>query len=158
MYIKVRPRRIDNVVYPPIVSAFLNVLALAAACALFLPFSAPLLDHHFSERLPGHFHIYPAEVLVKHAHPHEIPHFHGVEAGTPRGSETASGSEGKIIFLPPQEDGTAASQSISITPALLTSASWLLIPPMLAVVIACAELHMRNFVPRLEAPPPRLPS
>ena len=138
------------------VSVLLTLLVFTAADGLFLPFYVPLLDHHYSERLPGHFHIYPAEVLVEHVHPYEIPHFHGAEAATPRGSETASGSEGKIIFLPPQEDGSAASQSISFTPAFLTSASWPLIPPMLAVLIALPELCLRNFVPRLEAPPPRL--
>jgi len=135
---------------------FRRLLDVVAVYALFLPFYAPLLDHHFTERAPEHGHIYLSGTSVEHSHPYQVPHPHGEGTGAPSASESASGSEGEIIFLPPNEEGTPGSQGISFTPALLTSTSWLLIPPMLALLVAFRELGLRIFAPRLEPPPPRL--
>lgn len=134
----------------------LGLLTVTATCALFLPFYGTFLDHHFSERLPGHVHIYQGETPVEHVHPYEDPHSHLKGTGAPPVLENASGSEGEIIFLPPDEEGTSGSQGISLISALVSSTALLLVPPMLLLLVAFGELGLRNFVPQLQPPPPRL--
>ena len=46
----------------------LSVLAIAA---LLLPLVGPLLDHHFTERQPGHSHVYLGPIQTGHVHPYE---------------------------------------------------------------------------------------
>lgn len=134
----------------------LRLLAVAAAIALFLSFYGPLLDHHFTERLAEHVHIYLGAVSAEHVHPYEVPHSHGEWAEASSLPESATRSEGEIIFLPPDEEAAPGSQYNSFTPALLSLTSWLLIPSMLALPVIFGELHLLNFVPRQEPPPPRL--
>lgn len=134
----------------------LRLLALTSACALLLPFYGAFLDHHFTERLPGHVHIYQVETPVEHIHPFEISHSHGEGTRASSVPASASGSEGKIILLPPDEEGAPGSQYNSFTPALLSSTRWLLIPSLLALPVIFGELGLRIFFPRLEPPPPRL--
>lgn len=133
-----------------------RLLAVTAACALFLSFYGPLLDHHFTERLAEHSHIYLGALSVEHVHPYEVPHSHLKGTGAPALLENTSGSEGKIIFLPPDEEGTSESLGISFISALVSSTVLLLVPPMLALLVAFGEPGLRNFVPQLQPPPPRL--
>jgi hypothetical protein len=134
----------------------LRLLAFTSACALLLPFYGAFPDHHFTERVPGHVHIYLGEISGEHVHPFEVPHSHGEGTGASSVPSGASGSEGKIIFLPPDEGGSPGSQHDSITHALLSSTSWLLIPSMLALPVIFGEPSLRSFVSRLLPPPPRL--
>ena len=48
-------------------------LTAIAMAVLVLPSIGPLLDHHYVERLPGHAHTYPGDVLPAQVHSYEVP-------------------------------------------------------------------------------------
>ena len=58
-------------------------LTAFAAAVLVLPNIGPLLDHHYVERLPGHAHSYPGDVLPAHVHSYEVPDHPNHAASSP---------------------------------------------------------------------------
>ena len=134
---------------------FLFLFTVAAVHALALPLSGPFQDHHFTERLPGHSHLYPGGPLIEHLHPYEISHPHG-EAQDASDRLDITASEGGIIFLPPNEDGATGSSSLSVTAALLTMFIAMLIAPTLTQIFPTGQTTFRSIITALEAPPPRL--
>ena len=133
---------------------FSPVFIIAAACALFLPFFGSFLDHHFADRHQGHGHIYIGGQPFEHLHPFETIHGHS-EVIVDSGGSDATESESGIIFLPPDEEGATWSSGFSLTPALLTILTALIIPPMLTLVLQVGQTAFRAFIPAPEPPPPR---
>ena len=122
-------------------------LVSVMALAMLLPPWGQLLDHHFVERLPWHDHLYHGRVSVQHLHPFETPHTHG---------EAEYGSDGGIIFLPPDEEGALGLGGFDLAFAFLTIFVVLTIPPTLALVLSQDPRRPLSLSPAPLAPPPRL--
>ena len=76
--------------------AYLAVLSMLTAIL------GPMMDHHFSERQPGHAHIYPGGVAVDHEHDLTAEHGHA-ESISVASSDTpqvvaAGGAGGPLAF------------------------------------------------------------
>ena len=133
---------------------FLLLLTVVAVYALFVPLFGPFHDHHFTERLPRHGHLYPSRLPFEHLHPFEIPHAHG-EAQDASVSLDSKATQPGIIFLPPDEEGATWSSGISVTAALLTMFIALLIPPMLTRIFPTGQRAFRTIIAPPIPPPPR---
>ena len=58
----------------------MRVFAYLAVLSLLTAILGPMMDHHFSDRQPGHAHIYPGGVAVDHEHDLTAEHGHAESA------------------------------------------------------------------------------
>ncbi len=79
-----------------------SIFAVMSIGLLFLSYFGPLIDHHFTERLPQHTHVYLGDTEPEHTHPFEEEHSHGVsiEEAAPHAHED---SPGVTVYLAPDD-------------------------------------------------------
>ena len=125
-------------------------LALAAL-ALWFSAYAPLLDHHFAERLPGHAHVYPKGSLIDHEHSYEQPHSHPPSAGTSALAESRS-----PIAVPSGHAGGGVISAFMVDTAVLPSiVGPLLLPLLLLAASSGRDLARASMVSFVDTPPPQ---
>lgn len=80
----------------------LSALALIVVFSLALSWMGPMLDHHFTERHPGHLHIYLATVSPDHSHDYKAFHSHSTFLLLQRTAEwPTTGPANGIVFVAP---------------------------------------------------------
>ncbi len=91
-----------------------SVIAAASVALLFLSFFGPLLDHHFTEKLPHHDHLYLGITDAAHDHPFETEHTHGLSVDQ-AGHHEHDGGTGDTLYLVSGEESGTNSHHIDLT-------------------------------------------
>lgn len=93
-------------------AAFLRgFIAVIGLVALLAPSFGPLIDHHFAERDPNHFHIYLGSHQSHHVHYYDAPHVHH-----PSDVSVHSEAPGQIVFLTSTDAFDMAMVSLGAAP------------------------------------------
>lgn len=90
-----------------------TLLALATAFSLLYALTGSLVDHHFSERLPYHGHVFLSSIPAPHGHAGYQDHVH----------TGASHDHGNVVYTPDSEgsgspEGSGGWQLLALAPSL----------------------------------------
>lgn len=121
----------------------LLVVALAFLFAIF----APVIDHHYTERLLTHTHVYVNGAHADHVHDYELPHSHSDSLAAP--------SSDGIVILPPIDDGATIFSEFGGSLLLLAALIMITIPRLRTIRISSASMAYRSYLAIPESPPPR---
>jgi len=80
-----------------------SVFAVMSVGLLFVSYFGPLIDHHFTERLPQHTHVYLGDVEPEHTHPFEEAHSHTVSFDE-AAPHLHDGSRDTTVYLAPDDN------------------------------------------------------
>jgi hypothetical protein len=107
----------------------------------------PVLDHHFTERITTHGHLYLSGVPWDHAHPYQETHLHD-------GSSTGDG----LVFLPDRD--AQPGVDASYVTQWIAAAAWLAVLPALLLVAMPLLVQWRPVSALVIPPtqPPRAPA
>lgn len=126
------------------------VLSIALLVASFF---GPVLDHHFTERLPQHEHVYLGDATPDHAHPFETQHSHN-EALDEAAPHEHAGAPDITVYLAPDDESGPNSNNAGFA---LTSRLIAQVPPdplRYSYLAAEKDLSARYISPPIR--PPRI--
>jgi len=96
-----------------------SIFALLGTFFLLLPTIGPILDHHFVQREPNHYHIYLGTVVPEHTHPYQEHHTHRPASLDPNGSVPDNPVGAPDILYLTSQDGLGLSVTPFSTPVVL---------------------------------------
>lgn len=124
-----------------------RLVLFAIALTFLFAIFAPVIDHHYAERLLTHTHVYVGGVHADHLHEYELPHSHSDLSATP--------STDGVVILPPIDDGATVFSDFGGSILLLMALIVMTIPRLRITRISLASIAYRSFLGIPESPPPR---